>query len=97
MYVLIGEALGPLREIRGEMAEADQKFRRSVQKLIEEGVRLDEIRRDVDPAAYSALFVGMLRGLVVQHLMKPRAFDIDRVCRELLLSIERSLRPADAR
>jgi AcrR family transcriptional regulator len=97
MYVLIGEALGPLREIRGEMAEADRKFRRSVQKLIEEGVRLGEIRRDVDPAAYSALFVGMLRGLVVQHLMKPRAFDTDRACRELLLSIERSLRPADAR
>ena len=97
MYVLIGEALGPLREIRGEMALADRKFRMSVQKLIEEGVRLGEIRRDIDPAAYSALFVGMLRGLVVQHLMKPRAFDIDRVRREVILSIERSLRPADAR
>ena len=97
MYVLIGEALGPLREIRGEMATADQKFRMSVQKLIEEGVRLGEIRRDVDPAAYSALFVGMLRGLVVQHLMKPRALDIDGVCREMILSVERSLRPADAR
>ncbi len=97
MYVLIGEALGPLREIRGEMDAADQKFRTTVQKLIEEGVRLGEIRPDVDPAAYSALFIGMLRGLVVQHLMKPRAFDIDRVCRELILSVERNLRPADAR
>ena len=96
MYVLIGEALGPLREIRGEMAEADHKFRKSVQKLIEDGMKTGEIRRDVDPAAYSALFVGTLRGLVVQHLMKPRAFDIDQVCRELILSIERTLRPADA-
>ena len=60
-------------------------------------MRLGEIRRDVDPAAYSALFVGMLRGLVVQHLMKPRSLDIDRVCREMILSVERSLRPADAR
>jgi AcrR family transcriptional regulator len=97
MYVLIGEALGPLREIRGEMADADRKFRMSVHKLIEGGIKTGEIRADVDPAAYSALFVGMLRGLVVQHLMKPRAFDIDRVCREVILSIERSLRPADAR
>ena len=97
MYVLIGEALGPLREIRGEMAAADRKFRNSVQKLIEEGVQLGEIRPDVDPAAYSALFVGLLRGLVVQHLMKPRAFDIDRVCRELISNIERSLEPAHAR
>jgi len=97
MYVLIGEALGPLREIRGEMAEADRKFRMSVQKLIEGGMKTGEIRGDVDPAAYSALFVGMLRGLVVQHLMKPRAFDIDQVCRELILNIERSLRPANAR
>jgi AcrR family transcriptional regulator len=97
MYVLIGEALGPLREIRGEMAEADQKFRRSVQKLIEEGVRLGEIRRDVDSTSYSALFVGTLRGFVMQHLMKPHTFDIDRICRELILSIERSLRPENAR
>ena len=97
MYVLIGEALGPLREIRGEMAEADRKFRMSVQKLIEGGMQTGEIRDDVDPVAYSALFVGMLRGLVVQHLMKPRAFDIDQVCRELILNIERSLRPAHAR
>src|ERR1700675_2168785 len=97
MYVLIGEALGPLREIREEMAEADHKFRMSVQKLIEGGIKTGEIRGDVDAAAYSAVFVGMLRGLVVQHLMKPRAFDIDQVCRELILNIERSLRPADAR
>lgn len=97
MYVLIGEALGPLREIQSEMAEADRKFRMSVQKLIEGGMKTGEIRTDVDPAAYSALFVGMLRGLVVQHLMKPRAFDVDRVCRELILSIEQSLRPAHAR
>jgi len=94
MYVLIGEALGPLQEIRGEMAEADHNFRLAVQKLVEEGVRIGEIRRDVDPAAYAALFVGTLRGLVVQHLMKPPAFDVDRVCRELILSIERSLSPA---
>jgi AcrR family transcriptional regulator len=97
MYVLIGEALGPMREIRGEMAEADHKFRVSVRKLIEGGMQNGEIRSDVDPAAYSALLVGTLRGLVVQHLMKPRAFDIDQVCRELIISIERSLRPAHAR
>jgi AcrR family transcriptional regulator len=97
MYVLIGEALGPLREIRGEMAEADENFRRSVQKFVEGGMKAGEIRGDVDPAAYSALLVGTLRGLAVQHLMKPRAFDVDRVCRELILSIERSLRPAHAR
>jgi AcrR family transcriptional regulator len=95
MYVLIGEALGPLREIRGEMAEADRKFRKSVQRLIEEGMRTGEIRSDVDPAAYAALFVGTLRGLVVQHLMKPRAFDIGRVCRELVAGIERSLSSAN--
>lgn len=94
MYVLIGEALGPLPEIRGEMAEADHKFRMAVQKLVEEGMRTGEIRDDVDPPAYAALFVGTLRGLVMQHLMKPPAFDLDRVCRELILSIERSLSPA---
>jgi hypothetical protein len=55
-------------------------------------MRTGEIRSDVDPGAYAALFVGTLRGLVVQHLMKPRAFDIGRVCRELVAGIERSLK-----
>jgi len=95
MYVLIGEALGPLPEIRGGLAHADRKFRLATHKLIEEGMRSGEIRSDVDPSAYAALFVGTLRGLVVQHLMKPRAFSIDHVCRELVLSIERSLQCAN--
>jgi AcrR family transcriptional regulator len=94
MYVLIGEALGPLPEIRGEMAEADEKFRTAVRKLVEEGKRSGEIRADVDSSAYAALFVGTLRGLAVQHLMKPPAFNLERVCNELIVSIERSLCPA---
>ena len=93
MYVLIGEALGPLPEIRSEMADADNSFRLAAQKLIEEGMHRGEIRSDVDPHAYAAVFVGTLRGLVVQHLMRPPAFDLDHVCRELTLSIERSLSP----
>jgi hypothetical protein len=94
MYVLLGEALGPLPEIRKDMARADLNFRVAVQKQIESGIRSGEIRRDVDPAAYSALFIGMLRGLVMQHLMQPGSFDLDAVCRELVLSIERTLSAA---
>jgi len=94
MYVLLGEALGPLPEIRNDMARADLNFRLAVQKQLENGMRSGEIRHDVDPQAYSALFVGMLRGLVMQHLMQPGAFALDSVCRELVLSIERSLSSA---
>lgn len=93
MYVLIGEALGPLPEIRKDMARADHNFRCAIQKQIENGVRAGEVRRDVDPSAHAALLVGTLRGLVVQHLMNPGSFDLDSVCRELGANIELSLRP----
>jgi len=91
MYALIGEALGPVPEIRPDIAEADRKFRLEVERRIEQGIRTREIRGDVDPKAYAAIFVGMLRGLVIQRLIEPTAFDLDAACTQLKRSIEHSL------
>ncbi len=91
LFVLIGEALGPLPAIRRDMADADGKFRAAVRKLIEQGIDDGDIRRDADPAAQAAMVVGILRGLAIQRLLNPSAFDLDAVCRELRITLKRAL------
>jgi AcrR family transcriptional regulator len=91
IYVLIGEALGPVPEIKPDLADADEYFRTSIQHRIEQGIRAGEIRRNVDPAAQAAILLAALRGLVIQNLLRPGAFDIEAVCRELKSSLELTL------
>jgi AcrR family transcriptional regulator len=88
IYVLIGEALGPVPEIKPDLADADGYFRAAIQHRIEEGIRSGEIRREVDSAAQAAILVGTLRGLVIQNLLKPGAFNLAAVCRELNCNLE---------
>jgi len=88
IYVLIGEALGPVPEIKPDLADADDYFRRSLQHLIEEGIRAGEIRSHVDPAAQAAILVATMRGLAIQNLLRPGAFDLEAVCSELNSSLE---------
>lgn len=92
LYVLIGEAIGPVPQIRGEIAEADRNFRGAIRAHVLQGIKVGEIRRGVDAEAYSAVVVGMLRGMTMQHLIDPQAFDIEDACRELRASIESRLR-----
>lgn len=88
LYVLIGEAIGPVPEIRGEIAEADRNFRRWISAHIVRGIEAGEIRRGVDAAAAAALIVGTLRGLTIQHLVDPHAFALEAARRELRASIQ---------
>ncbi len=92
LYVLIGEALAPVPEIRPEMAEADEGFRRHLQTHIQRGITSGEIRSDVNPAAQAALLVATLRGISLQRLINPQAFDLKSTASELQLNIERTLR-----
>jgi AcrR family transcriptional regulator len=92
LYVLIGEALGPVPEIRAEMAAADRNFRLAMRGFIEQGIEAREIRADIDPDAQAALLIGTLRGLAVQRLLDPAAFDLETVCAELKTNLEKALR-----
>lgn len=93
LYVLIGEALAPVPEIRPEMAKADEAFRQHLQVHIQRGITSGEIRSDVDPAAQAALLVATLRGISIQRLISPQAFDLKSIVSELQLNMERTLRP----
>ena len=79
LYVLMGEALGPVPEIRDVFVQLNSGFRDEAKKAIEDGVAAGIVRRDVDPAVEAALFVGMLRGVAMQWVTDPRCFDLDAV------------------
>jgi AcrR family transcriptional regulator len=97
LYVLIGEALGPVPEIKPELAKADENFRRAIQKIIEDGIRAGEIRATVDARTQAALILATLRGLVIQRILHPDSLDIDTVCRDMKSNLERTLKPAGRR
>jgi AcrR family transcriptional regulator len=91
LYVLMGEALGPVSEINDVFGELNRGFRVRTRRLIEEGVERGEIRSDLDPDAEAGLFVGMLRGVGLQWMADPDCFDLDAVGASLKDALRRHL------
>ena len=91
LYVLMGEALGPVAEINEVFAELNRGFRRSARAWIQEGMEAAEIRSDLDPDAEAAVFVGMLRGVATQWMADPRCFDLGAVRESLKDALRRHL------
>jgi len=91
LYVLMGEALGPVSEINEVFAEMNRGFRVNARTLIEAGMARGEIRADLDPNAGAALFVGMLRGVALQWMADPSCFDLDAVGASLKDALRRHL------
>ena len=71
LYVVMGEAIGAVPEIREEVAEFTEHTVRSVARLIEEGVASGELRPDLRPLEAASLLLAMMRGLTLQHLAGP--------------------------
>ena len=66
LYVLMGEALGPVAEINAVFAELNRTFRDGARNWIQAGIAAGQIRPDVDADAEAAAFVGTLRGVAMQ-------------------------------
>jgi AcrR family transcriptional regulator len=79
LYVLMGEALGPVTEINPVFAELNRNFRSAACSRMQAGIDAGEIRPDVDPDAEAAAFIGMLRGVAMQWVADPGCFDIAAV------------------
>ncbi|MBW2282037.1 MAG: TetR family transcriptional regulator [Deltaproteobacteria bacterium] len=91
-YVLLGESIGPVPEIRETLALANREFRAVVEREIKRGIEAGEIRPDVEASAQTGLLVGSLRGIAIQWLVDPDSLDLDSLRRELRQSLERTLR-----
>jgi TetR/AcrR family acrAB operon transcriptional repressor len=91
LYVLMGEALGPVSEINEVFAELNRGFRMTTRDVIQEGIDRGEIRADRDPDADAALVVGMLRGVALQWMTDPGCFDLAAVRSSLKDALHRHL------
>ena len=77
LYVLMGEALGPVSEINEVFANLNDGFRKRAVGMIEHGIRTGEIRADADPKTEAAVLIGLLRGVALQWMTEPGCFDLD--------------------
>jgi AcrR family transcriptional regulator len=91
LYVLMGEALGPVTEINPVFVELNRGFRSAACSRIQAGIDAGEIRPDVDPDAEAAALVGMLRGVAMQWVADPGCFDIAAVRESMKKALRRQL------
>ena len=71
LYVIMGEALGAVPEIRQSIANLNAGARGILVNILKRGIEQREFRADLDTEAAAALIIGALRGLVMQSLIDP--------------------------
>ncbi len=91
VYVLMGEALGPVPEIRDVFMSLNKGFRDNARQWIEDGIATGEMRAGLDPSAEAALFIGTLRGVAMQWITEPRCFDLEAVRESIKDAVRRHL------
>ncbi|HUY27717.1 MAG TPA: TetR/AcrR family transcriptional regulator [Candidatus Binataceae bacterium] len=91
IYVLMGEALGPVPEIRKVFAELNARLRAVSEESIRRGIAERQIRADIDPASEAAVCVALLRGVSMQWLVDPGCFDLATVAERVKATFRRSL------
>jgi AcrR family transcriptional regulator len=80
-----------LRETRG-FRPFFRRIRNHLASLIEEGQRLGEMDPHLDPSLGAATLIGTIDGLLLQHLVDPRAFsDPEALENTLVLAVRKLL------
>ena len=91
LYVLMGEALGPVPEIRKVFAEINGSLRSLVETCIKRGIEDGTIHRKIDPVNETAICVAMVRGVAMQWLIDPGCFDLKTVRERVKATIRTNL------
>ena len=79
LYVIMGEGLGAVPEIQQAIARLNDGIRGYLATILARGVDQGEFREDVDPQAAAVLILGVLRGVVMQYLADPDAFEKEHI------------------
>lgn len=79
LYVIMAESLGPVPELRDFFVDLNRQFRTAAERMLREGIAAGQIRSDVDPVAEAVVFIGMLRGIVLQWLVERGSVDLTAV------------------
>lgn len=90
-YTLVYAALGPMPELRQELADVHVEIRQRLAAYIRQGIEAGDVRSDVDAGRYAAWIYGAVRGIAYQWFLDPEAVDLDSAYSELSHAIERSL------
>ena len=93
LYVLMGEAIGPVPEMRSVFARFNASIRGMACSAIEAGVVAGKLRRGVDASAEAVLFLGLLRGVAMQWVTDPGCFDLDEVRASIKATLRDHLAP----
>jgi hypothetical protein len=81
------------RETRG-FRPFFRRVRNHLASLIAEGQRLGEMDPRLDPSLGAATLIGTIDGLLLQHLVDPRAFSDPKVLENaLVLAVRKWLQP----
>ena len=92
LYVIMGEALGAVPEIRQSIADLNAGARGILMDIIQHGIEQGEFREDTDTEAAAALIIGALRGLVMQHLIDPRKLNLKNMRNTVKATVIASLK-----
>ncbi|TVS11440.1 MAG: TetR/AcrR family transcriptional regulator [Planctomycetaceae bacterium] len=76
LYVIMGEAIGAVPEIRDEIALLNRRARRLLEDLVKQGISTGEFNNNNDPKAASILILGMLRGITMQALIDRKSINL---------------------
>ena len=79
LYVIMGEALGAVPEVRDEIALLNRAFRKRLVGIIVRGIKSEEFRKDVQPNAAAILITALLRGVTMQILTDKKAFKVEDI------------------
>lgn len=79
LYVIMGECLGSVPEVRTSIANLNKSARSVIADIVQRGVNSGEFRQSLEPAAAAVLILGLLRGTVMQYLVDPRAFNREKI------------------
>jgi len=91
LYVLMGEALGPVPELRSVFAQLNESIRSAAGGCIRRGIEEGQIRPDVDPETEAAMFLALLRGVALQWLVDAGSVDLAALREFVRETIRRSL------
>ncbi len=91
LYAIMGEAIGAVPEIRESIAKLNAGARERLMDIIQRGIDAKEFNPETDTEAAAALIIGALRGLVMQHLVDPKNFDLNHMHASVQATITASL------
>ncbi len=92
LYVIMGESLSAVPEIRPQIAELNRSVRGRMADRIERGIALGEFRSDIDADISSYMIVGLMRGLTMEILADRRSIDVSRLIPEVQQQVLGNLR-----